>query len=241
MGSCDVPGRRGGPEEPPPSEWVLPEPVLADGDLVALGGELEPGLILDAYRRGMFPMRVQRGGPLGWWSPDPRGVIPLDALRVTPSLRRSLRRFEVRVDTAFDAVIEACADPDRPAGWIDESFVEAYTRLHELGWAHSVEAWSTRPGRAPELPGRAPELVGGLYGVAVGGLFAGESMFHRSRDASKVALVGLVDRLLAGGGVLLDVQWLTPHLATLGAAEVPRHRYLDLLADARTRPQLRLS
>jgi leucyl/phenylalanyl-tRNA--protein transferase len=213
---------------------VLPEPALADGDLVALGGELEPGLILEAYRHGMFPMRVQRGGPLGWWSPDPRGVIPLDGLRVTPSLRRSSRRFEVRVDTAFDEVIRACADPHRPAGWIDESFVEAYTRLHDLGWVHSVEAWSARPGEAPEL-------AGGLYGVAVGGLFAGESMFHRRSDASKVALVGLVERLRTGGGVLLDVQWLTPHLASLGAVDVPRPRYLDLLADARARPQLRLS
>ncbi len=128
------------------------------------------------------------------------------------------------VDQAFGVVIEACADPDRPHGWINGPIVAAYTRLHELGWAHSLEVW------------RGDDLVGGLYGVAVGGLFAGESMFHRARDASKVALVHLVDRLRDGGGRLLDVQWTTPHLVSLGAVDVPRPTYLDLLGEALEAP-----
>jgi leucyl/phenylalanyl-tRNA--protein transferase len=188
--------------------------------------------LLAAYRRGLFPMRVQRGGPLAWWSPDPRGVIPLDRLHVSRSLRRSARRFAVTVDTAFEAVMRGCADPGRPSGWIDESFVAAYTTLHELGWAHSVEIW------ADDADGAV--LAGGLYGVAIGGLFAGESMFHRRTDASKVALVAAVDRLRAGGGALFDVQWCTPHLASLGAVEIARPRYLDQLAGAVAQPQLDL-
>jgi len=176
-------------------------------------------------------MRVRRGGPIAWWSPDPRGVIPLDGFHVSRSLRGSCNRFDVRVDTAFPDVMRACADPSRPSGWIDEEFIEAYTRLHELGWAHSVEAW-TRDSD--------PALVGGTYGVAIGGLFAGESMFHRQTDAGKVAVVGLVERLRAGGGSLFDVQWLTPHLETLGATEIPRANYLAQVAGAITRPQLSL-
>jgi leucyl/phenylalanyl-tRNA--protein transferase len=170
-------------------------------------------------------------GLLGWWSPDPRGVIPLDGLRVSRSLQRSRRRFDVTVDAAFGAVIEACADPSRPDGWIDAAFIDAYVRLHELGWAHSVEVWATGSGATPEL-------AGGLYGLAIGGLFAGESMFHRRTDASKVALVDLVGRLGAGGGVLLDVQWRTPHLGSLGATEMPRADYLALLDEAVALPQL---
>ncbi|HLF41623.1 MAG TPA: leucyl/phenylalanyl-tRNA--protein transferase, partial [Acidimicrobiia bacterium] len=172
-------------------------------DLLAVGGDLEPGTLLDAYRHGAFPMPVQ--GLLGWWSPDPRGILPLDGLRVTRSLEKSCRRFELRVDTAFDAVIEACADPRREGGWISDDIRAAYRRLHRLGWAHSVEAWDAEG-----------YLAGGLYGVAIGGLFAGESMFHRARDASKVALVGLVEMLLADGHPdrLLDVQWATDHLVS---------------------------
>ncbi len=145
-----------------------------------------------------------------WWSPVERGVLPLDGLRVSRSLRQSVRRIEVRVDTAFDEVIRACADPAREGAWIDEQVRAAYTRLHELGWAHSVEAW------------RDGELVGGLYGVAVGGLFAGESMFHRATDASKVALVALVDLLRDehADRRVLDVQWPTEHLASLGVVTV---------------------
>jgi leucyl/phenylalanyl-tRNA--protein transferase len=157
-----------------------------------------------------------------WFSPVRRGVLPLDRLRVSRSLRRSLRRFEVRVDGAFGQVIDACADPRRPAGWIDPSIRSAYTELHRLGWAHSVEAW--HEGR----------LAGGLYGVSIGGLFAGESMFHRETDASKVALVGLVElmRDAPGEARLLDVQWRTPHLASLGCVEVSRRDYLDSLPEA---------
>ena len=162
---------------------------------------------------------------VAWWSPDPRGILPLADLRVTRSLRRSCARYEVRVDTAFDAVIAACADPRREHGWIDERITEAYQRLHRLGWAHSVEAWT------PE-----GELAGGLYGVAVGGLFAGESMFHRRPDASKVALVHLVDLLVAGGASLLDVQWTTDPLRSLGAVDVPRTEYLERLASALALP-----
>lgn len=204
---------------------MLPDPTTADeAGVVGVGADLEPGTILAAYRAGMFPMPLRRRA-LGWWSPDPRGIVPLDGLRVSRSLRRSCRRYQVTRDTAFDAVITACADPSRPHGWIDASVDAAYRRLHHLGWAHSVEVWS-----------EDGELVGGLYGLAIGGLFAGESMFHTQVDASKVALVHLVDTLRNGGASLLDVQWTTDHLVTLGAVDVPRHRYLDLLADAVARP-----
>jgi leucyl/phenylalanyl-tRNA--protein transferase len=207
------------PVEPPPTRWKLPDPRrLHDTDLVGVGADLEPGTILAAYRAGMFPMPVD--GKLAWWSPDPRAIIPLDGLRVSRSLRASCRQFELRVDTAFETVIGACAAPDRPGGWISSEVRAAYTRLHQLGWAHSVESWSD---------GR---LVGGLYGVAVGGLFAGESMFHHARDASKAALVGLVDLLGSAGASLLDVQWPTEHLMSLGAVEVSRAKYLSLLRAA---------
>jgi len=212
------------PVEPPPSIWGFPPVDDADPDgLVGVGADLEPGTILAAYRQGLFPMPVGRTGPMGWWSPDPRGVLPLDGLRVTRSLRQSCRRYEVRVDTAFEQVIRSCADPQRPHGWITEEIILAYLRLHDLGWAHSVEAWT------PE-----GELVGGLYGVAIGGLFAGESMFHHARDASKVALVHLVALLVADARPerLLDVQWSTPHLASLGVVEVPRASYLERLGAA---------
>ena len=170
-------------------------------------------------------------GEIRWFSPDPRGVIPLDGLRVSRSLRRSCRRYRVTVDHDFATVIRACGDPRRPHGWIDDPIVSAYERLHALGHAHSVEAWSLEDGA----------LAGGLYVVAVGGLFAGESMFSHRRDASKVALVALVTALRNGGGVMLDVQWVTDHLATLGAVAVPRARYLELVSDAVGRPQLRLA
>jgi leucyl/phenylalanyl-tRNA--protein transferase len=209
------------PVEPPPTRWGFPDPRDAtESEIVGVGADLEPGTILAAYRQGLFPMRLGRRGRLAWWSPDPRGVLPLDGLRVTRSLRKSSRRFEIRIDTGFEAVMRACADPRREHGWIDASFLNAYTTLHELGWAHSVETWAD------------DELVGGLYGLSIGGLFAGESMFHRVTDASKVALVALVDILRDGDATLLDVQWTTPHLTSLGAIDVPRDRYLELLAEA---------
>ncbi len=219
--------------EPPASRWTFPAGVTdiaraaGEGEVVGVGADLEPGTILAAYRHGMFPMPVRRG-VLAWWSPDPRGIVPIDGLRVGRSLRKSCARFEVRVDTAFEDVISACADRRRPGAWINRDIKKAYQRLHELGWVHSVEAW--RDGR----------LAGGLYGVAIGGLFAGESMFHRETDASKVALVTLVDLVRAGAGAggrgLLDVQWSTPHLASLGAVEVSRVRYHELLSEALARP-----
>jgi leucyl/phenylalanyl-tRNA---protein transferase len=215
------------PVEPPPCRWLLPDPNGADEHgLAGVGADLEPGTLLAAYRSGLFPMPVGRRGPMGWWSPDPRGVLPLDGLRVTRSLRRSTRRYEIRVDTAFAEVAAACASPHRPGGWITPGIRDAYAELHRLGWAHSVEAWDDEG------------LAGGLYGLAIGGLFAGESMFHRRPDASKVALVVLVGALRDAGpdGRLLDVQWRTDHLATLGVTEIPRARYLELLAAALERP-----
>jgi leucyl/phenylalanyl-tRNA---protein transferase len=195
--------------------------------VVGVGADLEPGTLLLAYRSGIFPMPVGEGSSelLAWWSPDPRAVIPLDGLHVSRSLRRSCRRFTVRVDSAFEAVIDACADPGRPGRWITPAIRAAYVRLHRLGWAHSVETWDDEG------------LAGGLYGVAIGGLFAGESMFHHRTDASKVALVGLVERLREAGATLLDVQWATPHLRSLGATEVSRRRYFELLAAAVARPR----
>lgn len=216
------------PVEPPPSVWGLPDPRTADPDgLLGVGADLAPGTILSAYRSGIFPMPVGAGGPLGWWSPDPRGVLPLDGLVVSRSLRRSCREYEVRVDTAFAEVMAGCADPRRRGGWITPAFEAAYAELHHLGWAHSVEAW-THDG----------ELAGGLYDIAVGGLFAGESMFHRGRDASKVALVGLVELLRADADPrrLLDVQWRTDHLASLGVVEIPREEYLQRLEVALAAP-----
>jgi len=187
-------------------------------EIVAVGGDLEPATLIGAYSEGLFPMPV--GRHLGWFSPDPRAVIPLGGLHVSRSLRRSLAGFEIRIDTAFEEVMRACGDPPRPHGWINEAFVDAYTRLHELGWAHSVEAW------------KEGELVGGVYGVRIGAFFAGESMFHRVTNASKVALWATVELLRVEGVQLFDVQWMTPHLASMGAVEISRDEYLRLLASS---------
>jgi leucyl/phenylalanyl-tRNA--protein transferase len=220
--------------EPPPSRWVFPNDAgrLADaageGEVVGIGADLEPGTLLAAYRSGVFPMPARRG-VVAWWSPDPRGIIPLETsgMRVSRSLRKSCDRYQIRIDTAFDEVIDSCADRRRRGAWIDRDIKRAYVRLHELGWVHSVEAWDD-----------AGRLAGGLYGVAIGGLFAGESMFYRQTDASKVALIGLVHRLqAAGAGRLLDVQWVTPHLESLGAVRVSRGHYQALLAAALRLPQ----
>jgi leucyl/phenylalanyl-tRNA--protein transferase len=217
------------PIEPPPTSWAFPDPTQAGDELIAVGADLDPGTILTAYRSGLFPMPLggaETHGVAAWWSPDPRGVLPLDGLRVSRSLHKSCGRFDIRVNTAFEQVVDACADPERTHGWISPEIREAYVALHRLGWAHSVEAWSRDDG----------SLGGGLYGVAIGGLFAGESMFHRRSDASKVALVSLVELLRSGGARLLDVQWSTPHLSGLGAVEVSRRQYLELLAEALARP-----
>lgn len=214
------------PIDPGLPQWQLPSPPFAGGDLIAVGGGLDAATVLSAYAVGLFPMPVDDGAAIGWWSPQRRGVLPLDGLVVSRSLAKSVRRYEVRVDTAFAAVIAGCADPSRDGSWIDDQVLEAYLRLHELGWAHSVETW---------LDG---VLVGGLYGLAIGGLFAGESMFSHARDASKVALVHLVELLgdEHAGRRVLDTQWQTDHLATLGVVEIPRATYLDRLAVALSLP-----
>lgn len=211
------------PEPPGTTRWAFPSSsAWPDGDLIAIGGDLEPATLIAAYRAGIFPMVVGTpGSVLAWWSPDPRGILPLDNLRVTRSLRKSAKRYDVRVDTCFGHVIRRCADPSRDKAWITEGFVDAYTKLHQLGWAHSVEVFN-----------REGQLAGGLYGVRINGLFAGESMFHAQRDASKVALLALVQLMRETGMSLLDVQWHTGHLGSLGAIEVGRAQYLSLLADA---------
>ncbi len=180
-----------------------------------------PELLVRAYREGIFPMGLE-DGQIGWFSPDPRGVIPLDEFRIPSRLARVLRqgRFEVSVDRDFAGVMRACAERPGEGTWISDAILESYQTLHRLGLAHSVETW--RDGR----------LAGGLYGVHLGGAFFGESMFHRVADASKVALVALVDRMQRRGFRLLDVQWVTPHLEQFGAIEIPRTTYLRLLRAA---------
>jgi leucyl/phenylalanyl-tRNA--protein transferase len=216
------------PTEPEPSVWATPDPQSADSSgIAAIGADLAPGTLLAAYRAGLFPMRLggvgrRRGGaPLAWWSPDPRAIVPLDRPpHVSRSLRRSMRRFTFSVDAAFEEVMRGCGDPARPHGWIDDEFVDAYVRLHDLGWAHSFEVWSD------------DGLAGGLYGVAIERFFAGESMFHRVTDASKAAFVHAVEWLRAHHFELFDVQWMTAHLARLGAVELPRSVYLTRLRHA---------
>ncbi len=233
------------PDEQPrifgsPEDWP-------DDDLIGLtDGGLVPEVVLAAYGEGVFPMphgrsAFARGRKLvGWYSPDPRGVLPLDGLRVPRSLRKTSQRYEIRVDTAFSEVLDGCADRSRPHGWIDRTIRAVYTELHEAGIVHSVEAW-TRPGVGDDGTEVGARLAGGLYGVSLGGLFAGESMFHRpdiGRDASKAALIGLVGLLTAAGpeGRLLDVQWRTEHLDSLGVVEVSREKYLERLQVALTLP-----
>lgn len=218
-------GSRTPPREPPPSPWIFP-PVDAadDGGLLGIGADLEPGTLLAAYRSGIFPMPVGPDDVIAWWSPDPRAILPLDGVHVSRSLRRSLRRYQVTFGQDFAGVMAGCADPRRPHGWITLEMQAAYHRLFELGWAESVEVWDT-----------GGSLVGGLYGVRIGGFFAGESMFYRARDASKVALVRMVEHVRSSGGSLFDVQWQTPHLESMGAVEVSRPEYLDYLRGALAR------
>lgn len=210
------------PIVPDPSIWSFPDLFDAPDDgPIAMGADLEPGTLIEAYRHGMFPMPMGRRN-LAWFSPDPRGVLFPTQVHVSRSLRRSMRHFEIRIDTAFDEVVEGCADKRRPHGWIDKSIKTAYGRLHEMGWAHSVEVFVD------------DELAGGLYGIAIGGLFAAESKFHRVTDASKAAVVALCRIMSCTEGSLIDVQWATPHLETLGVVEIPRSRYLSML-DSLTR------
>ena len=209
-------------ESRPASAWEFPDPRSTAGDLVAVGGDLEVETLLAAYCRGLFPMPVRRK-MLGWWSPAERGILELGSLKVSRSLRASCRRYQVTINHDFEGVIGSCASIRRPGRWISRDIESAYRALHERGAAHSVEV------------SEEGVLVGGLYGVGIGGLFAGESMFHRTRDASKVALVALVDVLRSAGATdlrLLDVQWSTPHLASLGVMAIPRAAYLDRLETA---------
>jgi leucyl/phenylalanyl-tRNA--protein transferase len=187
--------------------------------------DLSPDLLLSAYSEGWFPMCTEPG-EIRWFSPDPRGILPLDTFHVPHGLKKTLRagRFEVRINTAFDRVIAACAD--RLETWIDPAISASYRELHRLGFAHSVEAWSPRG------------LAGGLYGVCLAGAFFGESMFHRETDASKVALHALVTRLQTAEFALLDIQWTTPHLEQFGAIAVPRREYLRRLRAALKRADL---
>lgn len=207
--------------EPEPTVWDLGAQAPEPGeDLVAIGADLDAGTLLAAYRQGLFPMGLGDDGapPIGWWSPDPRGVIEPGDLRISRSLRRSRARYTCTVDRDFTAVMAACGDASRSGRWITPAVERAYGRLHDLGWAHSVEVWAAQPGE---------RLVGGLYGVSLGGVFCGESMFHRERDASKVALAHLVDVLTQDGVErLVEVQWVTDHLASLGATGIPREAYL---------------
>lgn len=181
--------------------------------------EIEPEFLLKAYQLGVFPMAMQ-DGEIAWFSPDPRGIIPLDGFHIPHGLRRTLKKnpFEIRINSQFREVMHGCAD--RSATWIDESILVSYNRLHAMGYAHSVETWQDG------------ELVGGLYGVVMGGAFFGESMFSRVTDASKVALAHLVERMRERGFRLLDTQWSTPHLKKFGCVEVSRPRYMRLLEEA---------
>ena len=210
------------PVEPAASVWEFPPVGVAGAsDVVAGGADLAPGTVLAAYRRGLFPMPDHRGSVL-WWSPVDRGVIEVAGYRPSRTVRRARSRFEIRVNTAFDQVIRACADPRRTGSWIDENIIASYTELHRLGWVHSVEAWD------------GDELAGGLYGVAIGGLFAGESMFHHKTDGSKAAVAGLIELLddEYAADRVLDIQWVTDHLATLGAIAIPRETYVRRITRA---------
>lgn len=203
----------------------FPPATSANRDgLVAVGGDLSVERLLLAYRSGIFPWPIFDDDLMTWFSPDPRAILELNELRISKSLAKVLRRnaFEVTVDEAFEDVVRACAEPatDRPSTWITDDLVRAYQAMHEAGHAHSVECWAEG------------DLVGGLYGVEVGGLFAGESMFSRVSNASKVALVALVRILRAGGFQLLDIQQATPHMLRMGAREIPRREYLRRLREA---------
>lgn len=217
--------------------WDLPDVAEAEPgqDLLAIGGDLSPETLLRAYSSGLFPMDVsigefsgssKRGDDkvIGWWSPDPRGILPLENIQISESLKKSCRRYRVTFDLSFESVMKGC-QAAHPDAWITPKYLQAYTALHHLGHAHSVEVRDSNG-----------QLIGGLYGVEVGGLFAGESMFHLARDASKVAIVALVDVMSKAGPKdrLLDVQWQTEHLATLGVVAIPRAKYMAKLGKALT-------
>lgn len=219
----------------PPGPQFTTDPADFDDwpqDVLGHGGDLSPSLLISAYRIGLFPMGLgEHGtGPIGWWTPQRRGVLLAGDHRVHRSLRRARRDVTTSVDRAFRDVVLACADPSREGRWITDDVVEAYCELHRLGWAHSVEVWADG------------DLVGGLYGVGIGGLFAGESMFHRRTDASKVALWAACDVVFddsdeASAQRIFDVQWRTPHLERQGVREIPRADYRARLQRAVLAPE----
>jgi leucyl/phenylalanyl-tRNA--protein transferase len=206
------------------SVWDFPTPEqMPKDDLVTLGADLKPETLIDSYKHGIFPMHLQieNKREIGWWSPQQRGILPLNKINISSSLKKSMKKYYVTFDQDFDAVIEGCGDDKRPKGWINKDIKTAYKKLFELGYVHSVEVWNKKD-----------ELVGGLYGVEVNGLFAGESMFHKETDASKTAMVYLVNQLKeAGGERIFDVQWQTPHLKSMGVIKISRAKYISLLPE----------
>jgi leucyl/phenylalanyl-tRNA--protein transferase len=206
------------------SVWDFPSPgQMPKDDLVSLGADLKPETLIDSYRHGIFPMHIQieNKREIGWWSPQQRGILPLNKINISSSLKKSMKKYFVTFDQDFDSVIDGCGDDKRPKGWINKDIKTAYKKLFELGYVHSVEVWNKKD-----------ELVGGLYGVEVNGLFAGESMFHTQTDASKTALVYLVEKLSqAGGERIFDVQWQTPHLKSMGVVKISRSKYSSLLPE----------
>jgi leucyl/phenylalanyl-tRNA--protein transferase len=206
------------------SVWDFPTPEqMPKDDLVTLGADLKPETLIDSYKHGIFPMHLQieNKREIGWWSPQQRGILPLNKINVSSSLKKSMKKYFVTFDQDFDAVIDGCGDDKRPKGWINKDIKTAYKKLFELGYVHSVEVWNKKD-----------ELVGGLYGVEVNGLFAGESMFHKQTDASKTAMVYLVNQLKeAGGERIFDVQWQTPHLKSMGVIKISRAKYISLLPE----------
>jgi leucyl/phenylalanyl-tRNA--protein transferase len=226
------------PIEPPPTEVVFPDPRDVPGHVLAMGHDFRPGTLLSAYRSGIFPWPSSKRR-VPWCSVDPRAIFPLDR---EPHWSRSLRRarkkhpWEVTIDAAFGEVVKACRDERPDAQWIIDGYVDGFIALHALGWTHSVEVWET----SDETRG-ARALVGGIYGVAIGGLFAGESMFHRRTDASKIAFTVLVDRLRASGFVLFDVQVMNPHLESLGCVEITRDEYIARVVKAVRMPARELA
>ena len=206
------------------SVWDFPTlEQMPQDDLVILGADLKPETVIDSYKHGIFPMHIEVANKrqIGWWSPQQRGILPLNKINISKSLQKSMKKFHVSFDQAFDQVIDGCGDDKRPQGWINKEIKIAYKKLFELGYVHSVEVWNKKD-----------ELVGGLYGVEVNGLFAGESMFHKETDASKTAMVYLVNQLKeAGGERIFDVQWQTPHLKSMGVIKISRAKYISLLPE----------
>lgn len=212
------------------SVWDFPPSnQMPKDDLVILGADLNPETLIDSYTHGIFPMHIEiaKKQEIGWWSPQQRGILPLNEINISSSLKKSIKKFTVTFDQAFDQVIEGCGDEKRPKRWINQEIKTAYRRLFDLGYVHSVEVWNSKN-----------QLVGGLYGVEINGLFAGESMFHKQTDASKTAMVYLVEKLKqAGGERIFDVQWQTPHLKSMGVIKVSRAKYLKMLPEVmKTKP-----